>query len=263
MSSAPNDPNTASHGRLTPLLRFAARAPLLRRVRATVAVSRFVEAHYRAQAVEQVWKYVLLELLTRRTARYTPRGNTVDVFLRHRTSDGNIAQEVNSFRLYDPPAEIEGVLASRTPLRVLDLDAHVGLFDARILSLYPRAEVTALEASASNYHILERTASHESRLRIVHAAASTRSGLGRFASDYAESRLDANGPETVELVDVFPLFDDADLVKIDIEGGEWEILRDPRSEKSRPRSSCSSGTRTALRPTLAPRRHASLRVSAT
>src|SRR5207248_5016744 len=37
----------------------------------------------------------------------------------------------------------------------------------------------------------------------------------------------------VQCRDVFPFLVDADLIKIDIEGGEWEILADPRLEELR------------------------------
>ena len=41
------------------------------------------------------------------------------------------------------------------------------------------------------------------------------------------STIDGSG-KVVEAVDVFPLLADCDLIKIDIEGAEWEILQDPR-----------------------------------
>ena len=192
-------------------------------------MSRFTEAHYRAQAVEQVWKYVLLELTGGKTARYTPRGNAVDVYVRHGTSDGNILQEFNMFGLYDPPADIDADLRSIEPLRVLDLGAHIGLFGARILSLYPNAFVVAFEPDPLNFKALARAATGSDRWKPVPAAAWTHdTRIGFSSGGFAGSRYDAGAGETVPAIDVFPYLANADLVKIDIEGSEWMLLADPR-----------------------------------
>lgn len=218
----------ATHGQLTPLLRGAARTPGLRRLRQHPVIARFVKAHWQAHAAEQVWKYVLLELVTSRPARYTPRGNRVDVWLRHRTSDGNIAQETNVDYLYDPPPNVDQVLRGRKPLRVVDLGGHVGLFAARILSLYPDASVTSVELTSEAYGLLALAASRHPRWEALHAAAWNEPGRVAYRSDYAESKIDPDSPVTVDAIDVFPLLEHADLVKIDIEGSEWRILTDPR-----------------------------------
>ena len=42
------------------------------------------------------------------------------------------------------------------------------------------------------------------------------------------SRVGGEGGVEVEVRDVLPLLDTADLAKIDIEGGEWPLLEDPR-----------------------------------
>jgi FkbM family methyltransferase len=198
-------------------------------------VSRFVEAHYLAQAVEQVWKYVLLELATRRTARYTPRGNTVDVWLRHRTSDGNIAQEINTHHLYDPPPAVTAILDEFPRLRVVDLGAHVGLFAARILTLYPHAHVDGVEMDKGTFAVLERAASRHPAWSVTNAAAWTSAGETTYTSNYAETRVDPDGANTVETIDALELIRDADFVKIDIEGAEWPIFADPRFRETNAR----------------------------
>lgn len=203
--------------------------PGLRLLRRTRLVSRFTQAHYRAQAVEQVWKYVFLELTGGKTARYTPRGNAVDVYVRHGTSDGNILQEVNLFGLYDPPADIDADLRSIESLQVLDLGAHIGLFGARMLSLYPNAFVVAFEPDPLNFEALGAAATGSERWQPIQAAAWTDDTRIGFASGgFAESRYDPGASETVPAVDVFPYLENADLVKIDIEGSEWVLLADPR-----------------------------------
>ena len=58
--------------------------------------------------------------------------------------------------------------------------------------------------------------------------AAARDGRVPFqAGGFAESHLGDHG-DLAEARDVLPLMDEADLVKMDIEGGEWPILTDPR-----------------------------------
>jgi hypothetical protein len=69
---------------------------------------------------------------------------------------------------------------------------------------------------------------------VVEAAASTTAGAMTFLEGLGSgSRLTTadeadRAGTTVDTVDVLPAFAAADLVKMDIEGGEWPILADPR-----------------------------------
>jgi FkbM family methyltransferase len=219
-----------AHGRLSPLLRALAGLPLLRRLRHLRTVDRVVEAHYRGSACTQPLRYTIRELTGRRTVhRYRPRGGAIDVFLRHNTSDGNILQEFAMHRLYDEPAPVASQLAKVVRPRFVDLGAHVGLFGAHILSRYPNGSVTSIEADPDNAALLRKTAAASGRpWQVIEAAAATRNGRVSFAAGrYAESRIDPQGSE-VAAVDAFEVLEDCDLAKIDIEGGEWALLADPR-----------------------------------
>ena len=52
-------------------------------------------------------------------------------------------------------------------------------------------------------------------------------GAGLFAALHAH-RADPGLDITIATKDVFPLIAEADLVKMNIEGSEWDVLRDPR-----------------------------------
>jgi FkbM family methyltransferase len=231
------------HGRFGPLLRRLARLPLLRRIRTRPSVHRFTTAHYYAQSVEQVWPFVARELAAKGSvATYRPRSATFDVLVRHGTSDVNILAEVFMHRLYALPPEVEAFLEGlrRSP-KVVDLGAHIGLFDVFFLTRFPQARITAFEPDPSNARLLTRCARLNSRAdawRIVRAAAGTSDGTVPFAGGrFAESEVASSpGLETIDVPsrDVFPFLADADLVKIDIEGGEWPILQDERLAKVGP-----------------------------
>ncbi len=98
------------------------------------------------------------------------------------------------------------------------------------------AQVVAYEPDPDNLEVLRANVAGGgggARWRIVPACAAAAAGEVAFMGGrFAESRVPepgAEGPTRIVAVhDVFPDLADADLVKIDIEGGEWEILGDPR-----------------------------------
>ena len=99
-----------------------------------------------------------------------------------------------------------------------------------------------------------------SRVDVVEACAWTHATELPFVSYPLAGHLSHVGTEpgseaqtTRPAVDVFPYLDEADLVKIDVQGGEWELLADPRFASSRglvvlefhPRTGMAGGARAA------------------
>jgi FkbM family methyltransferase len=153
-----------------------------------------------------------------------------------------VLDEIFSQREYEPPREVEGVLAALPAApRVVDLGANIGLFGAWALGRFPEATIVAVEADPANAAIHRRAIEAnglDTRWRLVESFASTAPGIVRFAAGrHATSRaaeLEEEGLE-VPAVDVLPELAEADLVKIDIEGAEWDLLADPRFGPIRPR----------------------------
>ena len=221
---------------LSSLFRRVARLPGLRLIRRRAWPSRLADAVYHAQLVEQPVRFALRELRGRPpVGRYRPRKSRVDVFLRHHTSDRYILNEIFGLGLYDLPAGATATLAElgRPPIGV-DLGAHVGLFGAFFFSCYPGGELVAFEPDPQNRALIERAISAnrlESRWRMIPACAATADGTALLLADrFAESQTTHGAPGAIEVAarDVFPFLAAADLVKIDIEGSEWEILEDAR-----------------------------------
>ena len=179
--------------------------------------------------------------------------------VRHPLLDMWVFEEIFRFRVYDPPMPVARRLdALPDPVRVVDLGGHVGLFGLFIRSIFPDAVVTSLEPDPGNAaelaRCIEANALHD-RWTLIEACAATSDGTVDFASNFHLSRAGPGGDgaleqfhaelggvfpflrdtnllqadhRQVESRDVFPLLADADLVKMDIEGSEWEILADPR-----------------------------------
>jgi FkbM family methyltransferase len=128
----------------------------------------------------------------------------------------------------------------RPGMTVVDVGANIGLFDLWVLRSFPDAHITAVEPDPWNLELLRRCVSVNDRTghwQIVEAAASTKNGTVPFrAGGVSLSRIEEDGGETMRVpaVDIFPHLERADLIKIDIEGGEWPILCDPRFLQLKP-----------------------------
>jgi FkbM family methyltransferase len=120
------------------------------------------------------------------------------------------------------------------PLEILDLGGNIGLFVAYCKDRWPTAHITTVEPDPDNLELLERTAAENGGISVIAGCATARDGHERFmpgllAESYvARGATDAGGTIQVPSVDALRLAQSADLVKLDIEGSEWEILADPR-----------------------------------
>ena len=216
------------------LVRRLATAPGFRRLTTFAPLLRISFA-LRGTLVRSPLRFALNELRPGDiTAEYRLRLSPVSIVIRHHTADVLVLDEIFSQREYELPSAVARVLDEPArPLRVVDLGANIGLFGAYALTRYPDATVVAVEPDPANAAIHTRAigANPSSRWTLIEAAATAVSGTMRFspgsftrshAADLDEDAI------VVDAEDVLPLMQRADLVKIDIEGGEWAILADPR-----------------------------------
>lgn len=137
---------------------------------------------------------------------------------------------------YEPPAPLADRLASNQVHTILDVGANVGMFSAWAAERWPDAEITAFEPVESNCAVYRLWARRSgARVELVEAAAGTAPGDLDIIEGGAGSHVAQGGQigARVPVVDLFEWLDGADLVKIDIEGGEWPILADPRLAEAR------------------------------
>jgi FkbM family methyltransferase len=208
-------------------------------------------ARWLAQRLPLVWRSAVLvdtpvrwaarEILPGdRVGRYVPRGSAHAVFMRHHSHDSGIVLETFGWRLYEPPAPVRATLdAIDRPLRVLDLGGHVGVYGAWALTAAPGATLLSLEPDPDNFALLERAAQRAGPAwTALQAAAAPESGWARFTAlgEPGSHLAGADGGGGIEVVtlDVLPLLAQVDMAKIDIEGGEWAIVHDPRWAGSAP-----------------------------
>jgi FkbM family methyltransferase len=187
------------------------------------------------RAVRELWRFKWREHRARRVlGAYHTRKRAIPYFIRHGTRDVGIFSEIFIAGEYDPPSAVAERLARLgRPPRILDLGANIGLFAASCRERWPEARVVSVEPDPENLELLRHTAAGTSEIEVLAACAADRDGSVRFvAGQFAESHVAGDEPaeETIEVpcVDALRLAGSADLVKIDIEGSEWEILADPR-----------------------------------
>jgi FkbM family methyltransferase len=122
--------------------------------------------------------------------------------------------------------------------QILDLGAQTGLFTLWMLARNPRLHAVCVEAARENYDILCKNIElngYSSRVRVLHRAAWSRTDelLTLFinpsntgANSVFGGSVGANSESvlTISLKDIIRN-EDYDLVKIDIEGAEYEVLQ--------------------------------------
>ncbi len=162
------------------------------------------------------------------------------VTLRAGSRDRDIVREVFVDEVYALPPEVSATLNARNQPRIVDLGANIGLFGRWVLQKLPDASLHGFEPDPANLVILERNiadARVAGRWSVTPACAAPADGTVPFLiGRQAESRAvyeTAPAADAVEMptVDVFAHLRDVDLLKIDIEGGEWPLLTDPRFDR--------------------------------
>jgi FkbM family methyltransferase len=211
-------------------------------------------------AIGFVVREQLREQATPRACGYRLRTSGLKVFLRHRTRDLYIFKEVfgdgDGRGGYEPPAALTATLERAHGLSVLDLGGNIGLFGVFVMGRWPRARLHSFEPDPMNLQVLQRVISAnglQERWTVTAAAVAARDGTLEFVSGlFGESQIAGlagvanRGPApaaltdgrtiSVAAVDLFAQDHDVELIKMDIEGGEWPILTDPRLADLRARA---------------------------
>jgi FkbM family methyltransferase len=186
---------------------------------------------FEARLVTTPLRYTYRELVNPTTADYTLGTGGTRFSVRHRSGDIDIFRKFYAYRYYEWPAAVTAKMrALGRPLKLVDLGANIGFFQVHARSQMPIGEVTCFEPDPANSGVLEHVRDiNGAGWRIIRACASNAESTVRFRTGgHNFSRIEGDGDLEVPAHDVFPIVADADLVKMNIEGSEWEILEDPR-----------------------------------
>lgn len=150
-------------------------------------------------------------------------------------NDYGVAYEVFVHDYYNDRARFA---AEKTEL-VVDLGANVGFTLLYFLHRYRHCRIIAFEPHPRHFAQAERNLTLDGsrdRVQLYALAAGAQSRPMQLSDQAASSSLAENraaGKIPVDAIDIFPLLMGRriDLLKMDIEGGEYEILGDDRFEK--------------------------------
>jgi len=210
-----------------------------------------------ARLVREKVRFVVRQLGPARAGGYRLRDSGLHVILRHGrlfdsgrapspTGDVQILIDIFGGRGghygYEPPAVVASALEHRSAIRALDLGGNIGLFGAYVFGRWPGASIHSYEPDPANLRMLTRMIAAnglEDRWSVADVAAANYTGemtfvAGMLAESHPVTNTDGSSSQgsgrtiTVRTVDIFEEDHDVDLMKIDIEGGEWSILTDPR-----------------------------------
>jgi FkbM family methyltransferase len=217
------------------------RSGAVRRVVKSDLVQRQIMTARALTVVRERPRFLRGQLAGHGTARYELRHRPGVFHLRHGSGDVAILNKIfardPAASSYEPPAAVAAALDADGAPRILDVGANIGLFGVYALGRWPEARITSFEPDPDNFRVLDLTVranQREGSWDDVPAAVSNADGELRFApGDGAKSHLSPTAADeatiTVPAVDFFgQLGDGVDLIKMDIEGGEWQILADPR-----------------------------------
>lgn len=168
-------------------------------------------------------------------ARTIPSGSRHAVTLRLKTTDILTFEKVFLDGEYDLPL-------ARHPRHILDAGANIGLASIYFANQYPNARILAVEPEESNFALLKHNVAPYPNVVPIRAALWGFSGAidlvdpgighwgfraGNSSGGSALPHVASVPARTVDDLMTEHGFDAIDLLKLDIEGGELEVLENP------------------------------------
>jgi FkbM family methyltransferase len=212
-------------------------ASSLHRVLRHPAVEPRVSAGLRGRLVRESARFTARELRhSASTHSYRIRASGLRVLISHGTPDVLTLDQAFYQDVYEPPSAASAKLAGLgRPLHAIDLGANIGMWGLWLHGRFPVGRLTAVEPDPENAAKHRRQIALnglDGKWEILQAAATCADGPVSFTVGHATTgRIGERGEQdAVEVagLDSFSLLDGVDLLKVDIEGAEWPLLRDPR-----------------------------------
>lgn len=152
------------------------------------------------------------------------------------STDYGVATDVFHKRCYDSPRAL-GV----TPRAIVDLGANVGYSILHWLHTWPASHVVAFEPHPAHIAAIKENLAINGLLSHVDlraVAVGTHGGTVRLSDRGSSSSIVSTGDGfSVPLVDLYEsVTPPVDILKVDIEGAEYELLDDPRLAQLAPRA---------------------------
>jgi len=188
---------------------------------------------------ENKWKSILNKDLRKaglnwfkiRALKYSPEGKEAIFELRGRKIHFKNGSEL----LYSLKEiyidEIYKISFDTSSPYILDCGANIGLSLLYLKELFPSARITGFEPDDANYALLEKNTADLENVTILKKAVWKENGTIQFASEGSlSSKIVTAGASSATLIPSIRLRDylieSVDFLKLDIEGAEYEVLKD-------------------------------------
>ncbi|MDF2550818.1 MAG: FkbM family methyltransferase [Chryseobacterium sp.] len=154
------------------------------------------------------------------------KGKRIDFYLRTFKGDIGVFYEVFWKKTYAKHLS----LLKKEPKTIVDLGAHIGITSIYLSLKYPDAKIYAVEASAENFELLKANTNSFKNIVCMNAAAYFEDGFVNFSNDELSynQKISETGIFTkaisIETLKKNFKIPHIDLMKIDIEGGEIDLL---------------------------------------
>jgi FkbM family methyltransferase len=117
---------------------------------------------------------------------------------------------------------------NKVSLKILDIGANIGLFTLFVSDIYPLSQSVLVEPDHENVSLLKKNISNH---KIIEAALYLKDGFVSFDSNLPHNakKIASDGATLVKAVSLKTVFSESnfenvDILKMDIEGGEWALL---------------------------------------
>lgn len=150
------------------------------------------------------------------------------IFLRSKTSDRSIFNEIFLRKGYRFSLD-------HSPQTIIDAGANIGLFSVLMASLYPQANIIAIEPDPENFRMLEKNTKMYPKIKLLNYGLWSKNTWleiqeGNFdKSGVMVQEAGAHTSSSLKAVSIPQIMSDfnlknIDLIKIDIEGSEKEVF---------------------------------------
>lgn len=154
-----------------------------------------------------------------------------DLYLRTFKGDIGVFYEVFWEKTYAKHLSV----MKKNPKVIIDLGAHIGITSIYLSEKYPEAKIFAVEASGENFEVLKNNTKSFKNIVCINAAAYFEDGFVNFSDNelsynqkISETGVSTKAISIESLKNNFGI-DQVDLMKIDIEGGEIDLLNKENS----------------------------------
>ena len=118
---------------------------------------------------------------------------------------------------------------------IIDCGGNVGTSVLFFKWLYPKSKIHCFEADPNVYEVLSTNTGHLEDVNLLHKAVWSHNDGLKMELDHADGAHASDHGEvipSVRLKEVLGQYDQIDLLKMDIEGAEFEVLRDCQDDLS-------------------------------